>query len=114
MRQRFTTPVSKGFATKFTLVAAAVLMMVAAPLSVAPRVGADKYDDQIAALKREIAQYQEQAARLADAILHGAKPASIPIELPEKLELVVNLKTAKALNISIAQDFLSKANEIVR
>ena len=56
----------------------------------------------------------EQAARLADAVLHGAKPASIPIELPEKLELVVNLKTAKALNISIAQDFLSKVNEVVR
>ncbi len=65
MKQRFTTPVSKGLATRITLVAAAVLMMVAAPLAIAPRAFADKYDDQIAALKREIAQYQAQADRLA-------------------------------------------------
>jgi surface antigen/peptidoglycan hydrolase CwlO-like protein len=66
MKQRSTTPVSKGLVTKSVLVAAAVLMMVAAPLSVQPRVLADKYDDQIQALQREIDAYEAEASKLKD------------------------------------------------
>ncbi len=65
MKQWSTTPVSKGLVTKSLLVAATVLMVVGAPLSIAPKVLADKYDDQINALKNEISQYQAQADRLA-------------------------------------------------
>jgi len=64
MKQRSTTPVSKGLVTKSILVATAVLMVMAAPLAMQPRVRADKYDDQITALQHEIDQYQTQAGDL--------------------------------------------------
>lgn len=64
MKQRSTTPVSKGFATKSVLVAATVLMVIATPLSMMPRARADKYDDQINALQQQAAAYQAQANQL--------------------------------------------------
>lgn len=64
MKQRSTTPVSKGLVTRSALVATAVLMVLAAPLSMTPRVYADKYDDQINALQSEIDQYSAQAGQL--------------------------------------------------
>ncbi len=68
MKQRSTTPVSKGLVTKSIIVATAVLMVIAAPLSIQPKAYADKYDDQINALQREIDQYQAQAGALKDQI----------------------------------------------
>jgi peptidoglycan hydrolase CwlO-like protein/surface antigen len=68
MKQRSTTPVSKGLVTKSIIVATAVLMVIAAPLSIQPKAYADKYDDQIKALQREIDQYQSQANTLKDQI----------------------------------------------
>lgn len=66
MKQRSTTPVSrKGLVTKSVLVAAAVMMVVATPLTLMPTARADRYDDQINALKQEIGQYQAEAQRLA-------------------------------------------------
>jgi surface antigen/cell division protein FtsB len=66
MKQRSTTPVSRqGIVTKSVLVAAAVMMVVAAPLATMPTARADRYDDQINALKQEIGQYQAEAQRLA-------------------------------------------------
>jgi peptidoglycan hydrolase CwlO-like protein len=64
MKQRSTTPVSNGIVTKSVLVAAAVLMVMAAPLSMMPRVHADKYDDQINALQSQVNQYKSQASAL--------------------------------------------------
>lgn len=64
MKQRSTTPVSKGLVAKSTIVLCAVLMVIAAPLSVTQKVFADKYDDQINALQQQVNQYKAQADTL--------------------------------------------------
>jgi putative ABC transport system substrate-binding protein len=53
------------------------------------------------------------AARFIDKILKGAKPADLPVEQPLRLELVVNLKTAKALGLSLPADFVLRADEVI-
>ena len=54
-----------------------------------------------------------RAASYVDRILRGAKPGDLPVQLPTKFEMVVNLKTAKALGLAVPPSIMLRATEVI-
>ena len=61
----------------------------------------------------DVLQQFQQGAGYVDRILRGAKPADLPVQHPTKFQLVVNLKTAKAIGLAIPESFLLRADEVI-
>jgi len=61
----------------------------------------------------DFADLHKRSAQFVDKILKGAKPAELPVEQPTAFELVINLRTAKALGVDIPAPMLARANEVI-
>jgi putative ABC transport system substrate-binding protein len=70
--------------------------------------------DALASYGASDAQTAQEAARLVDKILKGTKAGELPVERPTKLDLVINLKTAKQIGLTIPPNLLARADKVIR
>jgi putative ABC transport system substrate-binding protein len=70
-------------------------------------------DGALMAYSSSLGDQYRRAAQLADKVLRGTKPAEIPVEQPTRFELVLNMKTAKALGITIPQSIMLQATRVI-
>jgi len=81
-----------------------------------PAVYSDRYFAEsggLVSFGNNTADLFRRAATYIDLILKGADPADLPVQLPTKFELIVNLKTAKTLGLTISESFLTRADEVI-
>jgi putative ABC transport system substrate-binding protein len=67
----------------------------------------------LVSLGPDIPAMAQQGAVYIDKIIHGAKPADLPVQQPAKYQLTINLKTAKALGLTVSQSLLAGADEVI-
>jgi putative ABC transport system substrate-binding protein len=101
------SPLTNSNARRLVRLAAEHHLPVMYPLSQYAEIGG------LMAYGPNIADLYRRAATFVDKILKGAKPANLPVEQPTTFEFVINLKTAKALGLTIPQSLLISANKVI-
>jgi putative ABC transport system substrate-binding protein len=99
----------------FTLARRAPIILAAARNKV-PAVYAESEftrDGGLLSYGSDLGDTYRRAASYVDRILRGAKPGDLPVQFPAKFEMVVNLKTAKALGLTVPQSILLGADEVI-
>jgi len=99
----------------FTTVHRAPIILAAARNNVAAVYNQSAFarDGGLLSYGPDLVDIWRRAASYADRILRGAKPAELPVQLPTKFEMVVNLKTAKSLGLTVPQSILLRADEVI-
>jgi putative ABC transport system substrate-binding protein len=81
--------------------------------SILSKIGCYPRSDGLISYGFDPVDHFQHGAGYVDRILRGAKPADLPVQYPAKFQLVVNLKTAKAIGLTIPESFLLRADQVI-